>query len=138
MTTAELEQLADLVAERVLARLADVDTSSRSSSLIDAHEAGRRLGRSATWVRRHADQLGAVRLGDGPRPRLAFDPEQIAEHVAARCTRERSTDHEPPAHGDAPAPAATAPLAPRLHAVPDLGDDLTFDPAEGRGVPSWR
>ena len=35
-------------------------------------EFAQRLGRSIDFVYAHADQLGAVRIGDGPRPRLLF------------------------------------------------------------------
>lgn len=38
----------------------------------------RRLGRSREWVYRHADELGAVRLGVGERPRLGFHPARVA------------------------------------------------------------
>jgi hypothetical protein len=31
------------------------------------------LGVDREWVYEHADQLGAVRLGEGPRPRLRFE-----------------------------------------------------------------
>lgn len=50
---------------------------------VDAHEVGRRLGRSAAWVRRHADELGAVRLGSGPRPRIKFDLREVERRLAA-------------------------------------------------------
>ena len=31
------------------------------------------------WVYDHADELGARRLGTGKRPRLRFDPDEVAE-----------------------------------------------------------
>lgn len=33
------------------------------------------------WVYEHSDELGARRLGQGPRPRLRFDPEEVAERL---------------------------------------------------------
>lgn len=36
-----------------------------------------RLDRS--WVYDHADQLGVIKLGTGSRPRLRFDPDQVAD-----------------------------------------------------------
>jgi hypothetical protein len=35
------------------------------------------------WVYEHRDDLGAVELGKGPRPRLRFDPEVVAERLGA-------------------------------------------------------
>lgn len=34
------------------------------------------------WVYEHAQELGAIRIGDGERPRLRFDPEQVARRLA--------------------------------------------------------
>lgn len=35
------------------------------------------------WVYEHRDDLGAVELGRGPRPRLRFDPGVVAERIGA-------------------------------------------------------
>ncbi len=64
------EQVADLVAHR---RLVSAKTLA---ALLDI---------SPEWVLAHAAELGAIPLGDGPRPRLRFDPE-----VAQRAIRERA------------------------------------------------
>lgn len=82
MTDAEL---VEAVARRVveLLRESGLDAPARSR-LIEAPEAAERLGVSAEWVRDHALELGAVRLGDGPRPRLRFDPERVAEALNRR------------------------------------------------------
>ena len=45
------------------------------------------------WVYAHADELGAIRLGDGPRPRLRFDPAVVAQRLQAR--RRRITASSP-------------------------------------------
>lgn len=49
-------------------------------ALLDANDVAQRLSVTPGWVRRHATELGAIRLGDGPRPRLRFRPERI-EHA---------------------------------------------------------
>ena len=36
------------------------------------------------WVYAHADELGAIRLGDGPRPRLRFDPPVVTQRLQQR------------------------------------------------------
>jgi hypothetical protein len=50
--------------------------------LVDASELARRFGIERSWVYSHAIELGAVKLGEGPKPRLRFDPE-----IAARVLR---------------------------------------------------
>lgn len=66
----------------------------RERELVDAAELARRLGIERTWVYSHAIELGAVKLGSGPKPRLRFDPE-IAARVLQRVGVEPATD--PPA-----------------------------------------
>jgi hypothetical protein len=39
------------------------------------------------WVYEHAQELGAIRIGDGERPRLRFDPEQVARRLAGAPAR---------------------------------------------------
>jgi hypothetical protein len=51
--------------------------------LVDASELARRFGIERSWVYSHAIELGAVKLGEGPKPRLRFDPE-IAAGVLRR------------------------------------------------------
>jgi hypothetical protein len=55
---------------------------------IDAAEVARWLSFSRDYVYRHADELGAIRVGDGPRPRLRFDPVTVRE----RFTRDEVRD----------------------------------------------
>lgn len=50
--------------------------------LVDAVELARRFGIERSWVYTHAIELGAVKLGNGAKPRLRFDP-----GVAARVLR---------------------------------------------------
>ena len=48
--------------------------SAESAPLLTAAEVAARLAVARGWVYAHARELGVVRLGDGPRPRLRFDP----------------------------------------------------------------
>jgi len=66
-----VEALADALAERLRG-------SAPSHDFIDAAEVARRLAVSRDYVYEHADELGAIRIGNGPRARLRFDPERIA------------------------------------------------------------
>ena len=56
--------------------------------LVDAAELARRLGIERSWVYTHAIELGAIRLGDGRRPRLRFDPHLAIERMRARAERD--------------------------------------------------
>jgi hypothetical protein len=79
-----LERLVDLLADRLAERLAPLLTSSapeQPEGLVDAHEIARRMGRSRWWVYEHAGELGAVRLGAGPRARLGFSPERAEAYI---------------------------------------------------------
>lgn len=60
----QLEELADLIADRLSARAA--------GELIDATELAKRIGRTREFVYDHSAAFGAVRLGDGARPRVWF------------------------------------------------------------------
>lgn len=81
-----LERLADLLAGRVAERLAPLITPGalrQPEGLVDAHEIARRMGRSRWWVYEHAGELGAVRLGSGPRARLGFSPARAEAYLKA-------------------------------------------------------
>ena len=57
---------------------------------MDAGQLARHLGLTRAWVYEHAQQLGAIQLGDGPRPRLRFDPQ-----IAMQALNERRRRSEP-------------------------------------------
>lgn len=81
------ELLADLVADRLTDRLPPRFPGDQS--LLDAAAVARRVGRSRDWVYRHADAMGAVRLGNGERPRLGFEPAKVVEYLDACETSRR-------------------------------------------------
>lgn len=58
-------------------------TDRRDEEKISAAEVSRLWGVSRRWVYAHRDDLGAVELGDGPRPRLRFDRGIVAERLGA-------------------------------------------------------
>lgn len=66
-----LDRLAERLADRVLQHVDD-KLGRLTTDLIDTSELAKRLGRSVEFVRDHADELGVVRIGDGPKPRLFF------------------------------------------------------------------
>jgi hypothetical protein len=47
--------------------------------LLTAAEVAARFSVDRSWVYAHARELGVVRIGEGPRPRLRFDPAVVAQ-----------------------------------------------------------
>lgn len=82
----------EAIARRVVEILEQRGLQSRE--LVDAAELARRFGIERSWVYSHAIELGAVKLGSGPKPRLRFDP-QIAARVLRRAGEQTTAD--PPA-----------------------------------------
>lgn len=92
---ADVEAIAHRSAELVLAALGATQTSTNPAgptTLIDAAAVAERFGVDRGWVYEHADELGAVRLGAGSRPRLRFDPDVV---LAALTSRERQPRQTP-------------------------------------------
>lgn len=56
---------------------------------LDASEMAQRMGVTREWVYEHARELGAVRIGQGPRPRLRFPPEQIETQTSTERRRRK-------------------------------------------------
>jgi hypothetical protein len=66
--------------EAVATRVADLLRAGQvGADLVDANEIARRFRVSRDFVYEHADDLGAVRLGNGPKARLRFDPTKVAQ-----------------------------------------------------------
>jgi hypothetical protein len=95
---ADLEQLAALVvgglvdplADALATRLGGVAVPAAEEPLVTAARLAEMLGVSPAWVREHADELGAVRIGNGSRPRLRFDVGRATEAFTRSTTRECS------------------------------------------------
>ena len=82
--------LVDAIAQRVIELLAGdapetgrqtAPDAARASSLTVADIAAR-YGVSRSWVYAHQRELGAIRLGSGPRPRLRFNANVAAAAIA--------------------------------------------------------
>lgn len=73
--------------EAIARRLADLLRGTAETQpprrLISAAKVAEWWGVDRSWVYAHARELGALRLGGGRRPRLRFDPEEVAERMAA-------------------------------------------------------
>lgn len=77
LTDADVEAIAVRVAHRLGA-------SERAGELIDTAGVASMLGLSPEWVRDHAGGLGALRVGDGPRGQLRFDPRSVRQALERR------------------------------------------------------
>ena len=118
--------LVDAVAQRVLELLDGRGCTQERSQFVTAGELAGILGVSRDWVYRHADELGAERIGiggDGSRSqhggrRLRFDLEGAIAAATVRQASEDSQSPDPPApagrgsHGRRPALGSEVPLLP--------------------------
>jgi hypothetical protein len=110
----------DAVARRV-AELMRGDGERLSGRLVDAATLAAELGVGRSWVYEHSDELGAVRLGGGTRPRLRFDIVAVRAAVAGeRMKAPRSSV----SRGAYPAPRGAYPARKRAR--------LNREPAVGR------
>lgn len=88
-TTADELHLAPETIEAVAQRVAELVAAVHSEApedrpeRITAEEVSRWWGISRRWVYDHAEELGARRMGSGRRPRLRFDPEEVAERLGS-------------------------------------------------------
>jgi hypothetical protein len=71
--------------EAIARRVAELQGSQPGrEQLLDASQVADRFRVSRYYVYEHADELGAIRLGDGPKARLRFDPEHVTDALTPR------------------------------------------------------
>jgi hypothetical protein len=90
-------ELVERVARRVVELLDERDQGAARSPalrLVDAATLAGILGIGRATVYEHADELGAVQLGEGDRPRLRFDVEQARQRWTRRVSGEQSDTAE--------------------------------------------
>ncbi|MBS1895501.1 MAG: hypothetical protein JST59_29730 [Actinobacteria bacterium] len=80
-------ELIEAIARRVVELLGADAASSSEPRYVDAAALALELKVERDWVYANARKLGAIRLGDGPRGRLRFDREIVAERLAATAER---------------------------------------------------
>ncbi|MGH2965561.1 MAG: helix-turn-helix domain-containing protein [Solirubrobacterales bacterium] len=84
----------DAVARRVVELL--TANGVPTEGLMSAAEVARRFGISRSTVYERAQELGAIRLGDGPKARLRFDPQTVAEWLTVTEERKDASEKESP------------------------------------------
>jgi len=90
------------------------DRPTASRDLMDAGQLAKHLGLTRAWVYEHAQDLGAIQVGNGPRPRLRFDPALAREALRAHRHRSgpASTPARPPGRPRRRPTATSVPLLP--------------------------
>ena len=76
------KETVEAIAERVAAKLAP----AQATGLVTARVLAQRLSVSVDFVYEHAEELGVIRLGNGPKARLRFDIER-AQHLRAEAAQ---------------------------------------------------
>ena len=95
-------QLVDAIARRVVELLEGSRARSDAArpatvpggACLTVSQVAARYRVSRSWVYAHQRELGVMRLGDGPRARLRFDPKVVADAITACDRTQRPT--EPP------------------------------------------
>ena len=95
--------VAESVADRVAATLEQVFATRLWIGLVDATDLARRLGVHESWVYAHANDLEAIRLGDGPKARLRFDLQRVARILGLTPGEAGRRPGRPRRHGLTPA-----------------------------------
>jgi hypothetical protein len=85
----------EAVARRVVELMHREGASPSVRRLVDAATLAAELGVERSWVYTHRDELGAVHLGTGPKPRLRFDVEAARTMLARSMSRESEAPQTP-------------------------------------------
>src|SRR3954471_8290514 len=91
-------------------RVADLLRAAPTHGYVDTSSVARMLSVSEEWVRAHASELGAVRLGDGPRGTLRFDIEHVRDVLEARRSAARGGGSREPRARPRPSAVQLVPL----------------------------
>jgi hypothetical protein len=93
------------------------------SQLVDAAAVAAYLGVTPGWVYEHKEELGARRLGTGPKARLRFSLEEVDRRLTCSESRGSEGDEEP----------VTKPSR-RRRASRDMGTNVALLPIRGRST----
>lgn len=95
LTPAQLEELAELVAQRLIA-------ARPVAALVGVREVAAHLGVDEGYVYEHASELGARRLGQGPKARLRFSLAEVDERTSCSAGRGSSAAETTSQRGSRP------------------------------------
>ena len=88
LTASDVEAIVEAIAQKVVEI---VDARSTTFGLVDARELAEELGVSIDYVYAHAAELGAMRLGSGPKARIRFDLDEARQALESRTRRSNGT-----------------------------------------------
>lgn len=95
--TVELLEVDHVLVEAIARRVVELlDERERAAGLVDAATVAQVLGVSRDYVYEHREELGAITVGDGVRPRLRFDLQQARAAGTACVGHENSEAADPP------------------------------------------
>jgi hypothetical protein len=77
-------------------------SSGAETGMLTAAQVAARFNVDRGWVYAHSAELGVVRLGEGPRARLRFDPAVVAQRLVAAPGRVSASPTCMPVKGDVP------------------------------------
>ncbi len=81
LTERDVEAIAEATARKILDAMRE---PTRTFGLVDARELAKGLGVSPHFVYAHATELGAMRLGSGPKARVRFDLDRARRALEAQ------------------------------------------------------
>jgi hypothetical protein len=106
----------EAIATRVVELLGEQHRSTVTAAVdVDARSVAAFLGVDRSYVYAHAHELGARRLGDGPKARLRFRMADVARAIPLSTRRESPEEMSPATarqRQQRPAPASRVPLLP--------------------------
>jgi hypothetical protein len=124
----------DALAARIAVHLAALEgtaatpatAAAERQSLVSAADLARLLGMSRQTIYQHAEALGGVRVGTGPRARWRFDVDTARERM--RCLSSKTPDAENASAGAASEPTPARRRSRLPNGLPPAGSILTPRP----------
>ena len=95
ITPENIERIAQRVAQLLRHEHADHVPDPAPAGLVDASRLAKHLGLTRAWIYEHAHELGAIRVGSGPRARLRFDLATATAALAARSANDPRSGQAP-------------------------------------------
>ena len=86
LSARDVEAIADATARKLVEF---IEERGRTFGLVGPRELAEGLGVSLDYVYAHATELGAMRLGSGPKARIRFDIDSTRRVLEARAQRPR-------------------------------------------------
>lgn len=133
----DLAMLAELVADRLAARLSEATRQTRAPDhWLTAAEVAQRFGVTRSLIYAHARELGGVRVGDGPKAPWRFKAAEVDARLRARSIGENSQGAAAPVAAAMRLDPLSA-LAPNgLDSVPEQWRDAALSGGQQRSAPA--